>query len=170
MNSERAYRLLLRLYPYDYRALFAKEMENAFEQAAAERRQQPMPALLRFLLSEFVDLLAGATAEWIAKLTTDSSVRGRCLPDLRFMRPIGVPQELWFGEPFLNVRQGSLSQETMQAQERIAMLIHHMVEAIANHDFPGARRYSYEERRARNELRRLREKYRIYDSQNNGCS
>jgi hypothetical protein len=50
------------------------------------------------------------------------------------------------------------------------MLIRRMVDAIANHDFPGARRYSDEERLARDELRRLREKYRIADCGNDGCS
>jgi uncharacterized membrane protein YbaN (DUF454 family) len=37
--------------------------------------------------AELAGLLTGATAEWIAKLTSDSSVRGRSLPDLRMMRP-----------------------------------------------------------------------------------
>jgi len=45
---------------------------------------------------ELAGLLAGAAAEWIAKLTTDKSVRGRSLPDLRMMRPAGMPPKLWF--------------------------------------------------------------------------
>ena len=170
MNLRRAYRTLLRLYPNDYRAMFALEMQNAFEQAAEERRLQCRPVFIRFLLGEFIDLLIGAGAEWIAKLTTDSSARGRCLPDLRMMRPPGVPRELWFAGTCLNAGQPSLPDEVMEAQDRISMLIHRMVYAIANHDFPGARRYSYEERQARDELRRLREKYDIDDSGSNGCS
>ncbi len=94
MNSRRAYRTLLRLYPHDYRAMFAAEMRNAFERAAEEHRRRP--AWVRFLLGEFAGLLIGAGAEWIAKWTTDASVRGRRLPDLRMMRPPGVPRELWF--------------------------------------------------------------------------
>jgi ATP-dependent Clp protease ATP-binding subunit ClpC len=50
------------------------------------------------------------------------------------------------------------------------MLIQHMEHAIANHDFPGARRYSHDERRAREELRRLRQKYDVDDCGNDGCS
>jgi len=170
MNLERAYRNLLRLYPNDYRALFAAEMQTTFNQAAAERRRQPRLAFIRFLLREFIDLVSGAGAEWIAKLTTDSSVRGRCLPDLRMMRPPGVPRELWFAGTCLNVSQAALPHEVIEAQDRIAMLIDRMVHAIANHDFPGARRYSFEERQARVELRRLREKYHIDDSESNSCS
>jgi hypothetical protein len=82
----RTYRVLLRLYPFDFRAAFAAEMWVSFARAdAAPRGVEP------------IGLLAGAAAEWIAKLTSDKSVRGRALPDLRMMRPAGMPRELWFG-------------------------------------------------------------------------
>jgi hypothetical protein len=162
MNVSRIYRTLLGLYPTDYRALFAIEMLRAFEQAAEERRRQSGLTFLGFLLVEFIDLLIGAGREWMAKLTTDSSVRGRHLPDLRMMRPPGVPRELWFAGACVNASQGS-PDAVMAARERIAMLINRTVHAIANHDFPGARRYSQEEREAREELRRLGEKYNIDD-------
>src|SRR5690242_11040724 len=90
MSAEQIYRTLLRLYPNDYRALFALEMQNAFDRAAGEHRLLGRFVFTRFLLSEFIGLLTGITCEWIAKLTTDGSVRGRCLPDLRMMRPPGV--------------------------------------------------------------------------------
>jgi len=96
MKAEQVYRTLLRLYPADYRVLFAPEMQNAFERAADEIRLLGRTVFLRFLLGEFVGLLIGIVGEWIAKLTTDSSVRGRCLPDLRMMRPPGIPREVWF--------------------------------------------------------------------------
>ena len=78
MRAEQAYRTLLRLYPGDYGALFAQEMQNAFERAAKERRLLGTPVFIRFLVVEFVGLLSGVGGEWIAKLTTDRSVRGRC--------------------------------------------------------------------------------------------
>ncbi|MGO9263005.1 MAG: hypothetical protein ACLQU1_43015 [Bryobacteraceae bacterium] len=96
MNIGRGYRSLLRLYPEDYRARFAAEMLAAFERAAEERRRQGGPAFIRFVLAEWIGLAAGAGAEWMAKLTTDRSVRGRCLPDIRMMRPPDIPRELWF--------------------------------------------------------------------------
>jgi uncharacterized membrane protein YbaN (DUF454 family) len=58
---------------------FGAEMLAAFGRVDAERRG-----------AKLAGLLTGATAEWIAKLTSDSSVRGRSLPDLRMMRPAGM--------------------------------------------------------------------------------
>jgi hypothetical protein len=82
---KRACRVLLKLYPYDFRTAFATEMLAAFSEVDAERRG-----------AELAGLLTGAAAEWIAKLTSDKSVRARTLPDLRMMRPAGMPRELWF--------------------------------------------------------------------------
>src|SRR5215467_8270804 len=108
MSAEQSYRTLLRLYPNDYRAQFAFEMRSAFGRAAEEHRLLGRPVFIRFLLGEFVGLLSGVGGEWIAKLTTDSSVRGRSLPDLRMMRPPGVPRELWFAGAYQAQGQGSL--------------------------------------------------------------
>ena len=77
-----ACRLVLRLYPYDYRLWFAAEIR----QALGER-----PGW-----GEFRGLTAGCAAEWIAKLTTDAIVRGRALPDVRKMRPVGVSKQDWY--------------------------------------------------------------------------
>jgi len=82
----RTYQALLNLYPYDFRAAFAAEMLAAFAGGPAERRG-----------AELAGLLTGAASEWIVKLTSDSAVRARTLPDLRMMRPAGMPRELWFG-------------------------------------------------------------------------
>jgi hypothetical protein len=88
---KRAYTILLRLYPRDYRAMFGREMRHSFEMAANERRA-----------AELMGLLTGAVREWIAKLTTDKSVRGRVLPDLVMMRPPGVTREVHFAGPLLD--------------------------------------------------------------------
>ncbi len=88
-ESKRAYRALLRLYPADYRAMFAADMARAFDKILQERRGH--------VLAELISVIVGAAAEWVAKWTTDASVRGRSLPDLRMMRPPGVPKQLWFG-------------------------------------------------------------------------
>lgn len=85
MRSIRLYRILLRLYPYDYRVMFGPEV---LELAA----RRPMRI-------ELAGLLAGAVTEWLAKWTTDPAVRGRCLPDVRMMRPVGVTREAWFATP-----------------------------------------------------------------------
>jgi hypothetical protein len=82
---KRAYRALLGLYPYDFRAAFAGEMLAAFAEVGPERRG-----------AELAGLPTGAAAEWVAKIASDPAVRGRTLPDLRMMRPAGMPRELWF--------------------------------------------------------------------------
>ena len=106
MNSSRAYRTLLRLYPSDYRARFAAPMQYAFDREAEERRLLGGAVLLHFLLRELTGLVTGMAAEWIAKATTDRSIRGRSLPDIRMMRPPGVPRELWFAGMSLNTLEG----------------------------------------------------------------
>ena len=143
MNPARAYEVLLRLYPRDYRATFAGEMLAAFRTGSEERRGQGSGAYFCFALMELAGLALGAAAEWIAKSTTDSAIRGRCLPDRLKMRPPGVPWEVHYGEA------------------RVEFLVERTICAIAHHDFPGARRYSDEERQARESLRFLREKYRV---------
>jgi hypothetical protein len=82
----RLYRLLLRLYPYDFRLWSAAEMTHTFAQS-------PTP------LRELAGLIAGAAAEWFAKWTGDRDAHARALPDWRLMRPAGIPKEVWFGAP-----------------------------------------------------------------------
>jgi len=91
--------LLLRLYPWDYATAFSADMTTAFDEACQEQRRRGHMPFIRFATSEFVGLVLGAGSEWLAKLTTEESVRGRYLPDLRMMRPVGVSQELWFASP-----------------------------------------------------------------------
>lgn len=74
-------------------------MSASFERMAAEIRGGGQAADVRFVLAELRGLVAGAVAEWIAKLTTDRCVRGRVLPDWRLMRPVGIPREVWFAGP-----------------------------------------------------------------------
>lgn len=82
---QRAYRALLRLYPYDYRGRFGAEM------AATLNAARP--------LAELAGLLTGAVREWIVKWTTPAWIRRRHLPDDRMMRPAGVSKQDWFGLP-----------------------------------------------------------------------
>jgi len=90
----RAYQVLLVLYPWDFRAAFAEEMRTAFDHALLERA-----CPIRFALKELAGLAGGAGREWIAKLATNPIDRGRALPDVRMMRPPGIPREIWFAPP-----------------------------------------------------------------------
>jgi hypothetical protein len=100
--NAKAYAVLLRLYPRDYRAMFSREMRRAFEITASERLAGGRAAFLSFAGAELIGVIGGAVSEWIAKLTTDGSIRGRALPDLVMMRPPGVPREVHFAGPILD--------------------------------------------------------------------
>ncbi len=93
---KRIYTLVLKVYPRDFKAAFAPEMINAFDRATEECRR-PGRSYARFVSAEVAGLLAGAAAEWFAKLTTDAAVRGRCIPDRLLMRPPGVSWDAHYG-------------------------------------------------------------------------
>ncbi len=145
MSAKWLYRALLRLYPEDYAATFASEMMAAFEKGWEEHSRR-FPSLLRFASMEFAGLIAGAATEWMAKLTTNRSVRDRNLSELRFAGPAAAAPS-------------SLPLDLAQAQQRVTLLVERIVHAIANHDFESARRYSYEEHRERENLTVLKRKY-----------
>lgn len=92
MDARQAFDILLQLYPRDFRAKFATEMSIAFDDAL-ENHGAGVP----FAAVELFSLAAGAPMEWIAKLTTDASTRGRVLPDRLRMRPPGVSWEAHWG-------------------------------------------------------------------------
>ena len=64
----------------------------------------------------------------------------------------------------VKLRQTTLPDELAEVQKRIKFIVHRMENAIANHEFEKARFYSDEERREREHLRVLREKYHLDDS------
>lgn len=64
----------------------------------------------------------------------------------------------------VKLRQTSLPEELTEVQKRIKFIVHRMENAIANHEFEKARFYSDEERKERENLRVLREKYHLDDS------
>ena len=64
----------------------------------------------------------------------------------------------------VKLRQTSLPEELTEVQKRIKFIVHRMENAIANHEFEKARFYSDEERKERENLRALREKYHLDES------
>src|SRR6201747_1077921 len=68
----------------------------------------------------------------------------------------------------VKLRQTTLPSEVADIQKRIKFIVHRMENAIANHEFEKARFYSDEERKERENLRQLREKYNLDDS-STGC-
>jgi ATP-dependent Clp protease ATP-binding subunit ClpC len=64
----------------------------------------------------------------------------------------------------VKLRQTTLPEELTEVQKRIKFIVHRMENAIANHEFEKARFYSDEERKERENLRALRDKYHLDDS------
>jgi ATP-dependent Clp protease ATP-binding subunit ClpC len=64
----------------------------------------------------------------------------------------------------VKLRQTSLPDEITDVQKRVKFIVHRMENAIANHEFEKARFYSDEERKERENLRALREKYHLDES------
>jgi ATP-dependent Clp protease ATP-binding subunit ClpC len=64
----------------------------------------------------------------------------------------------------VKLRQTTLPGEVADIQKRIKFIVHRMENAIANHEFEKARFYSDEERKERENLRMLREKYNLDDT------
>jgi hypothetical protein len=94
--TKSVYQALLSLYPWDYATAFSYDMKTAFDEACEEQGRRGRWHFVRFATSELASLVWGAGKEWLAKLTTEESVRGRSLPDLRMMRPVGITREVWF--------------------------------------------------------------------------
>jgi ATP-dependent Clp protease ATP-binding subunit ClpC len=57
--------------------------------------------------------------------------------------------------------KGSLPEEVVEVQKRIRFILQRMEASIANHEFEKARFYSQEERKERDNLKQLREKYKL---------
>jgi hypothetical protein len=134
-----AYEFILCFYPAEYRASFGPEMLHVFDRAAGRPRKQGRMAALRFAGREFAGLLAGVPAQWIVKAAARSGyVTSQCAPQ----HESGMPLEI------------------VETRKQIQQLIRRMEFAIAHHDFPNARRYSYEEGEAREHLNQLIEDYR----------
>ena len=64
----------------------------------------------------------------------------------------------------VKLRQTPLPGEVIEVQKRIKFIVHRMENAIANHEFEKARFYSDEERKERENLSSLREKYHLDQS------
>ena len=64
----------------------------------------------------------------------------------------------------MKLRQTTLPSDVADIQKRIKFIVHRMENAIANHEFEKARFYSDEERKERENLRQLREKYNLDDT------
>ena len=64
----------------------------------------------------------------------------------------------------VKLRQATVPEEVGEVQKRVKFITHRMETAIANHEFEKARFYSEEERKEKENLRVLRERYKLDDA------
>jgi hypothetical protein len=126
------FRILLRLYPRGHRDLLGAEMQAVFEQGGREHRGMGAAAYGRFLVAELVGLLLGAV-------------------NARFAGPVPID-----APPMV---ASDLPKEVLEAQNRVAVNLNRMLSAIAHREFVQARVYSDEDRKARQDLRMVLDKY-----------
>ncbi len=128
MRFSNRYRILLFLYPPDFRRHFSAEMLFVFEQRENEHLTDRGSTPFAFLLTEFWGIMKGAYIMWFGKIT-------------------GVNRKTFS----LEATTSSLEPLTVaEATEQRDAAIKKMVASIAKHDFSSARQYSYEETRLKN--------------------
>jgi ATP-dependent Clp protease ATP-binding subunit ClpC len=64
----------------------------------------------------------------------------------------------------VKLRQATVPEEVSEVQKRVKFITHRMETAIANHEFEKARFYSEEERKEKENLRGLRERFKLDDA------
>jgi hypothetical protein len=139
------FRVLVHLYPQRHRELLGAEMQAVFEQGAQEHRLLGPSQYLRFILLEVGSLvLHAAVAQFTNATRRDylgNQLHGTLAP----------PQDL--------------PDEVIEARNRLAVSLNQLSFAISHRQFVQARFYSNEERKARENLRQMQEKYGIGDPQ-----
>ncbi len=136
------FRVLLYLYPQRHRELLGAEMQAVFEQGAQEHRLLGPCQYLRFVLLEVGGLVLHAAIAQFANATHRSYLENQ-------VNGTSAPQ--------------NLPDEVIEAQNRVAVNLNQLLFAISHHQFVQARFYKNEERKARENLRQMQEKYGIGD-------
>ena len=99
---------------------------------------------------------------------TDEAIEGAVFTSSRFIPDRFLPDKaidlIDEAGARVKLRQTTLPSEVADIQKRIKFIVHRMENAIANHEFEKARFYSDEERKERENLRQLREKYNLDDT------
>lgn len=136
------FRALLHLYPRRHRELLGPEMQTVFEKNEQEHRLHGSVAYMRFVLAELGGLILHAVIAQFVNLTHRGYLAS---------------------SPTTSAPPDDLPEEVLQAQNRVAVNLNHLLFAISHHQFVQARFYSNEERKARENLRQVREKYSMGD-------
>jgi hypothetical protein len=133
------YRVLLLLYPANFRRQFSEEMISVFEQRAGERFANRGSQPIAWLANEFLSIVKGAHTMWLTRI-------------LPFQR----------NSSFSDAPEASLTIADVTRQRHTA--IKAMCEAITKHDFISARRHSNEEARLKHLLGEMERGFSIGQS------
>ena len=141
---KRIYGVFLGLYPREYRDLFGPEVLSVFAQAVQEHRARGWSVWAWFMVSELSGAVISAGGHWIDRLSSRCRSAGR---------------------EAAGARRNGLFSTLDEAQNRVDANLKRMEHAIARHDFTAARAWSIEDLKAREELRRLRDRYGFDDDE-----
>src|ERR1700722_4089957 len=138
---KRVYGAFLRLYPREYRDLFGPEVVRVFADAAREQRARGWGVWVWFVVRQLSGAVTLAAGHWIDRFSAQR-----------------YPE-------FAGTARGGLFGTVQEAQNRVDLNLRKMTHALANHDFASARAYSIEDLKAREELRKLRDRYGFDDDE-----
>jgi hypothetical protein len=141
---KRVYGIFLSLYPREYRELFGPEVLNVFAQAASEHRARGLGGWAWFMVAELSGAVISAGRHWIDRFLA--------------RRNSAAPE-------FAGATGTRLFSAVQEAQNRIDLNLRRMEHAIAHHDFAAARAYSIEDLKAREDLRKLRDRFGFDDDE-----
>jgi hypothetical protein len=141
---KRVYGAFLRLYPREYRDLFGPEVLSVFAQAAREHRARGWSVWAWFLVRELFGAVIAAAGHWIDRFSSLSHTED---PEVT------------------GAARSGLFNAVHEARKRVDFNLQRMTRAIANHDFAAARAYYFEDIKARDELRKLRDRYGFDDDE-----
>ncbi|HEY3825810.1 MAG TPA: hypothetical protein VGL82_14700 [Bryobacteraceae bacterium] len=143
---KRIYALFLQLYPREYRDLFGPEVLAVFSEAAAEERSRGRAAWLWFLIVELSAAVVSAARHWVDRFSARRFFVHRTVE-------------------IAGASHTQLFSAVAEAQERADLSLKRMTQPIASGDYLAARKYSVEDLKARDELRRLRDRYGFDDDE-----
>jgi hypothetical protein len=130
MKLRDLYRVLLLLYPADFRRQFSEEMISVFEQRPGERFANRGSQQVAWLATEFLSIVKGAHTMWLTRI---------------------LPFQHNFSSSAAELpTESSLTIAEVTTRRHAA--IKGMCAAIAKHDFINARQYSDEEARLKHLL------------------
>jgi hypothetical protein len=141
---KRVYGVFLSLYPREYRELFGPEVLNVFAQAAEEHRARGLGVWAWFIVAELSGAVISAGSHWVDRFPA--------------RRNSAAPE-------FAGATGARLFSVVQEAQNRVDLNLRRMEHAIAHHNFVAARAYSIEDLKARDDLRKLRDRFGFDDDE-----